>query len=219
MKPKTIIFILCLIVLNSCIVKSLQPFYTKDALAFDNRLIGKWVDQKKGEWRVNSFEEVFYAGIDKDKPLSEEDQKAYDNYKEGYLIYYTKKEKEVAFLAMPFKIDDQYFVDFIPFDYDTNNINTLAADHLLKTHSVSKMDINSDNEIQFSWLSEDRIKDLFKDHKIKLKHENIGWDETLLLTASSEELYAFLKKYMKADISDKWKASDRLTLTRQDAKP
>ena len=219
MKFKTIILSLCLLVLSSCIVKSLQPFYTKDKLAFNEKLMGKWTDQKKGNWRVNSFLEMFNAERDMDEPLSEQDQKIYDNYKDGYIIYYSKNNKEAAFIAMPFKIEEQYFIDFIPFDYDTNEINSLAAEHLLKTHSVAKLDINSDDEFMLSWLDEDRIKHLFEDDKIRLKHENIGWEETLLLTASSSELYDFLKKYMKADIDDKWKVSDRLTLSKQDAKP
>ena len=47
----------------------------------------------------------------------------------------------------------------------------------------------------------------------------MGIEETLLLTASSEQLYKFLKKYLSLKLEDKWKASDILTLSKADEKP
>ena len=120
---------------------------------------------------------------------------------------------------MPFKIENQYFLDFIPINIEDEEINSLAAEHLLKTHSVAKLDFTTDKNVMFSWLSEERIKDIFEENKIRLKHESIGPEQTLLLTATSEELYRFLKKYLNADIENKWTESDQIALTRANAKP
>ena len=226
MKTKGIILVLAVLLFSSCIVKSLQPFYTKDSLSFNEKLLGNWVDNKKGQWTVESIKEK----IDQDRKegtiISDEDSRAFEAYKEGYYVNYIKNDNEAGFIAMPFKIGKQYFIDFIPIEIDDNEINSLAAAHLLKTHSVSKLDMKSDDELSFSWLSEERITDLFSQSKLRIKHENIGPEETLLLTATSKELYAFLEKYMKADLYDKyetedrkWKSSDKLTLTKVNATP
>ena len=219
MKTKGLILILTILLFSSCIVKSLQPFYTKDSLSFNEKLLGSWTDNEKGQWIVESIKAKFEQDKKEGVELSEEDFRAFEAYKDGYYLNYIKNEKEAGFVAMPFKINEQYFLDFIPIEIEDDEINSLAAEHLLKTHSVTKLDINSDQSISFSWLSEERMKDIFDAQKIRLKHEKIGFEEDLLLTASSEELYLFLKKYMQSDIEDKWKKSDMLTLKKVDAKP
>lgn len=223
---KLIILVVLALFLNSCLVKSLHPFYTKDKLVFNEKLIGQWVDNKKGEWKiesfVNAFEEDRKHNQKKDQKISKEDKEMLNRYEKGYLITYLKKEKEAQFIAMPFKIDTQYFIDFIPIAFEDDEINSLAASHLLKTHSVAKLDINQDlnEKAILSWLSEERITDLLNENKIRISHLKAeDMFETLLLTASSKELYVFLKKYMNTDIEDKWKDSDRLTLIKSDAKP
>ena len=214
---KKLILIAVAIFLNSCIVKSLQPFYTKDSLSFNDKLIGQWTDDKNGQWTIESIKSKFEEDRKEGIEFSKEDQEFYKNYKNGCYINYLKQDKEAGFIAMPFKIENQYFLDFIPLEIEDEEINSLAAQHLLKTHSVTKLTINTDKELSFAWLSEERIKTLFGADKIRLKHEKIGPEETLLLTATSEELYTFLKKFMKSDIEDKWKKSDMITLNKSDA--
>ena len=219
MKTRGIILILGVLLFSSCIVKSLQPFYVKDSINFNEKLVGSWTDNKKGQWTVESIKSKFEQDHKDGVNPSEEDKLAFETYKDGYYVQFIKNEKEAGFIAMPFKINNQYFLDFIPIEIEDEEINSLAAQHLLKTHSVAKLDVNSDDAVILSWLSEERIKTILNDHKMRLKHESIGPEQTLLLTASSEELFAFLKKYLKADIEDKWKKSDQLSLTRANAKP
>ena len=226
MKTRGTLLMLAVLIFSSCIVKSLQPFYTKDSLSFNEKLLGNWIDNKNGEWTIESIRDKFEEDRDKTEIRSKEDLIAFENYKEGYYITYIRKEKGAGFIAMPFKIKDHYFIDFIPFEIEDDEINSLAAEHLLKTHSVSKLDITSDKELALSWLSEKRIKRLFEEQKIRLKHEKIGIQEDLLLTATSDELYNFLTKYTEANLfnktedkNNKWAPNDKLTLTKVDAKP
>jgi len=219
MKTRAIILTLTVLLFSSCIVKSLQPFYIKESLKFNEKLLGTWIDNKSGEWTVESVKNKFEADKKEGIELSKEDIKAFEAYKQGYYIKYIKNKKEAGFIAMPFIVNEQFFLDFIPIEIEDDEINSLAAAHLLKTHSVAKLDNNSDDNIVFSWLSEERISDLFDTHKIRLKHETVGFDDDLLLTASSQELYAFLKKYMKSGIEDKWRKEDQLELTKKDANP
>jgi len=214
MKSKALILLASVLLLNSCIVKSLQPFYTKGDISYIESLIGEWTDQKKGAWTVTSVKAEFAKNQKENIAFSEESKKTYKAYKDGYIIKYIKNEKEAMFLAMPFKIQESYFLDFIPFDFDTEGINNLAASHLVKAHSVAKLEYDNTNTISFLWLTEEHIKNLFKENTLRLKHELIGIEEELLLTASSQELSAFLKKYNTSSIKDKWKSSDTMTLTK-----
>ena len=140
-------------------------------------------------------------------------------YEAGYFVSYTKKNEEALFVAMPFRIENQSFVDFVPYHYDAKGTNDLVSQHLLKTHSVAKFNILSNEKIEVIWLDEDRLEHLFNKNQINIKHEKVGFDESLLLTASSNELYQFLKKYNASDIKDKWKSDEKYILSPANAKP
>ena len=79
------------------------------------------------------------------------------------------------------------------------------------------MDIETDNEVSIKWLDQDKIEALLKENKIKIKHEKVGFGETILLTASSEELVKFIEKYMSSEDEDKWKTDVEVNLKRTDA--
>lgn len=212
MKIKNLLLILSVLLLNSCIVKSLQPFYTSESLEYQKNFIGEWKDNSKGVWNIVSVKEVFEKDNPDKSKVSKEDFDTYNKYKSGYFVEYVKNGDEAVFVAMPFKIDEHVFVDFIPFHYEDENINSLAAQHLLKTHSVAKLETLDNKNIELSWLDEDKLKKLYKNNQIQLKHENIGLDESFVLTASSEELYQFLKKYLNSNIEDKWNTRDTVKL-------
>lgn len=218
MKTRSLILICCLVLLSSCIVKSIQPFYTPDSTEFQEDLVGEWIDNKNAKWTVVSFKKMFLDEHKDWSKVSEEDKIAYEKYKDGYFITRNKNNNESVFMAMPFKVEEQLFMDFIPFDYEDIS-NDLVSQHLLRTHSVAKIDRTENNKLNITWLDEGRLTDLFDKNQLKLKHETVGIDESFVLTATSEELYKFLQKYMKADIENKWKSSEEFTLTKTNAQP
>ena len=218
MKTRSLILLCCLAFFSSCIVKSIQPFYITGSTEYQEYLVGDWIDNKNASWTVASFMQMFLEDNKDWSKVSEEDKAAYEKYKDGYLITYTKKDSESVFMAMPFKVEEQLFMDFIPFDYEDIG-NDLVSQHLLRTHSVAKIDKLENNKLNITWLDEGRLTDLFKKDQLKLKYEIVGIDETFVLTATSEELYAFLKKYLKADIENKWDSSEKFTLTKANAQP
>jgi len=220
MKIKSFVLICCLAFFSSCIVKSIQPFYIAESTEYQEQLVGEWVDKKKANWSVVSLKNTFIKENKDWKKATPEDKAALEKYKDGYLITYTKKDDNSAyiFMAMPFKVDDQLFMDFIPFNYEETG-NDLVSQHLLKTHSVAKIDETEDDKLKITWLDERRLKNLFEKNQLKLKYEKVGLDESFILTATSEELYKFLKKYMKANIENKWESSEKFTLTRANVKP
>jgi len=220
MKTKNLIVLWSLLLLNSCIVKSLHPFYTKETLSFDASFIGKWKDNKNGTWTVFSFKEAFLKDAKKKKSeLSKEELKMYTKYQKGYIVKYETENTETSFIVMPFKINKQLFLDFIPIENHNERINSLQAHHIVYTHSLVKYDVLPNGKISIKWLDENKMNTLFREKRIKLKHEVIGLnDNVFLLTATSEELQKFIKKYMNSNDEKKWETSTKFTLTRVNEK-
>ncbi|MGF1555424.1 hypothetical protein [Paucihalobacter sp.] len=205
--------VILLLSLQACIVKSIQPFYVSEAVSFEKSLLGKFTDNKQGKWEIMSFKEAFEKDSSNPSKYSKDDLEALEKYKQAYVVNKVKKEKEAAFLVVPFKVYNETFLDFTPIAFDDSESNSLAMQHLLKTHSVAKMNKLENNAIQLQWLDEKPISELFNKSQLKLKHETVGVDETLVLTATSNELYQFLQKFVKSDIEDKWKDSETYNLT------
>lgn len=217
MKTRILYGLLALILLNSCIVKSIQPFYTKNHLKFNKALVGKWKDQKNNSWKIASFKEEWQAENKDQTKLMKEDLEAFENYKEGYVISYERSKKEALFIGMPFTVNKHLFLDMTPLEYESEELNSLVAQHLLKTHSTAYVQFNDNKTITLKWLSEKVVKRLFNEEKLRLKHEEAGIDDDLILTATSEELHAFLKTFMATELDNKWDSDDVYTLTSLDA--
>jgi len=217
-KPSLIILSLGFLLLNSCIVKSLFPFYTDSSIYFEKKFIGTWEDTENSKWEILLFQDVILKENKKNKPseLDSDQFRIYNKYKNGYVVYFGKDSVKSSFLAMPFKIKGQLFLDFTPIeDSEMEGLkNELYKMHLIGTHTLAKFDIISDNEIDIKWFSTEKLGELFEQDKIKIEHENVGFGETVLLTASSEELEKFIKKYMASKDEDKWKTDVEFNLKR-----
>lgn len=213
-------FIVLALLLNSCVVKSLRAFYTKDILYFESKLTGHWMDSENANWTISPFAEFLLKENQKSNPteLDADDLKLYNEYKEGYVANFKKDSTETTYLAMPFKINNQLFLDFIPIeDREFNESdNNLYKMHLISIHTLAKVDIESDSSVSIKWLAQSKLEALLKENKIKIKYETVGVDETILLTASSEELVKFIEKYMASEDEDKWKTDVELNLKRID---
>ncbi|MGM5470217.1 hypothetical protein ACS386_08065 [Flavobacteriaceae bacterium LMO-SS05] len=213
------IFIILALILSSCVVKSLHAFYTQNLLYFEQMFIGNWQDSEQANWTVLPFKEVILKENQKENPseLSKDELNLYNKYQKGYVVYFEKDSTKTTFLAMPFKINDQLFLDFTPIEdreIERSN-NNFYRMHLINTHSLAKLDFDSKNSASVKWLDQDKLEALLKEDKIKIKHEKVGFDETILLTASSEELIKFIEKYMSSQDEDKWKTDVEFDLIRR----
>jgi hypothetical protein len=180
--------------------------------------VGNWLDTDKAHWSVQPFKEVILKENQKVNvsELSLDDLEYYNKYKDGYVVTLEKDSTETTFLAMPFKIKNQMFLDFTPIeDKEIDRLdNNLYKMHLVNTHSLAKLDMDTNDKVNIKWLAQDKIKELLDENKIKIKHEKTGFDETILLTASSEELVKFIEKYMDSKDENKWKTDVEFTLNR-----
>lgn len=232
MKPKALLFLITVLLMNSCIVKSLFPFYTKDSIWFEPRLIGSWQDDKVGIGRdmvtrleVYPFREK-YLELQGDKPdeltktkkgnmleLSGEytDFGAFGAFEKGYFVIMTEDNKEAVFAAVPFKIKEETFLDFVLLDVDMSSINSMAANHMVGMHTLIKVEFNADkSRVNLKWFAEEKLDKLIDENRIRIKYANVGTmtdTPRYLLTAPPEELQKFIAKYMDSKDEDKW-ASD-----------
>ncbi len=222
MKTRGIIIIICLFLFSSCIVKSLNPFFTKESIEFQKALLGKWEGKNKSTWDVIRIKDI-YEQEKKDSTFnpSKEMLDFYKNYKDAYYISFLKEgDKDVEdgeiFVAVPFRVKEEILIDFIPYSLAGFGSSDLFENHLLKTHSLAKLEVLDTEKIKLTWLDNSKISDLYEQNKIRLKREIVGInseDSDYVLSASSEELYKFLEKYISSDIEDKWASDTKYTLT------
>ncbi len=221
MKIRNVILIVSCLFLSSCLVKSLHPFYTQDSVQYTNDFIGNWKDDNKGTWSVISLKDKIIEEEGKTlEEMPKSDQWFYMKHKSSYYVEYTKKGQQAFFLVVPFKINNQFFLDFTPLVMDSDSFYSLERNHLVATHSLVKFDVLEDKSISMKWLDEEKLSKLFKENKIKIKYEKVGVEEDgILLTATSEELQKFIKKYMASNDGKKWETNTDFILTKTDAKP
>ncbi|RED49987.1 hypothetical protein [Seonamhaeicola aphaedonensis] len=245
---------------NSCsnIVISYNPFYTKDVVYFEPRLIGNWMEPElvnddedyeipRGSWEVQKFKDFLFnyhvnpyvplehnkdnfkniEGLDDVLFRYKKDLEEHEHYKNAYAIIHRKGETSTIFIGTPFNIENQLFIDLMPIyqrDCSNNNYSEDKPDsnlffkaHIVATHSLIRLKIKSNNMVYLNFIDERQLSDLIDAHKIKISHQKatnaydyvnattsfgMGYEDYLLLTARSEELVKFIKKYAKDD--DKW---------------
>ncbi len=216
MKLKHILVVLVFTLCSSCIVKSLNPFYIEKAIVSLDDFKGEWIDQNKGKWLIKNFNYTKET-LDSSKIEKKKDPRIWIN---TYKVEYSIDDREFSLLAMPFKVNNKIFIDFTPFEYEIIDLNDIKGFHQIDTHTIAKIDFNEDDSINLKWLSEKRILELFAEEKLKIKHEKVGaLNNNVVLTAKSEELYNFMKKYLASNDPEIWENDVEYTLKGINAQP
>ena len=216
MNKKHLIILACLILLNSCIVKSLQPFYTNETVVKNDKISGTWNDQNGGLWKIISFEDEFEKNLESNEKLSDEDKEIKEKFKDSYFVNYTdKKKRDADFFIFLFELDKNLYADFIPFFTNSNDLNELEENHLTPTHSVAKVNFSKENKITFSWFREDKLSKLIQNKRVRIKYLKNEVSGDVLLLDTSENLQEFIKRYEASNIEDKWTQKEAYKLTKK----
>ncbi len=173
---KRIAFVIGIIFMIGGCIPSLHPLYTKDDCVFDSNLLGEWEDKNSSNtWNFTKLDDDSYnLALVEDSVLS------------NFYIHLVK-------------LGDDLFIDFFPNGDDVEcEVNDFFLIHEIYVHSFGKIKINK-NEVEISLFDYDWIETLFEQNKIRIPHEVLKYpydnDDRILLTASTEELQAFVKKY------------------------
>lgn len=155
------------LLLTACI-PSLHPLYTKDTLTFREGLLGSWIDQDDAVW---SFER---------------------GENQSYLLTIDPGDEQEAYRVHLVRLDDQLFIDFFPADHSEEQPYSLTW--LVPTHSFGKIEFIGQQGLQLKFFDNEWLETLFEQRKIRIKHERLD-DDTIVLSASPEELQQFVIKY------------------------
>jgi hypothetical protein len=210
MKTKKVLFYVLAGILAGCVpVMSLHPLYTERDVAFEEKLLGVWVDDPNGPEEIWEF-------------------KRPDESKAEYELVFSDKEgKKGIFAAHLVKLNEELFLDAFPKGFpcevdDPNKTDWLYnAFFMVPAHTFMTVDCIEPLQAASKCLPEDEpidedlLKSLSTDYDSVLKLRLMGAEEFeklleqdpnavkhekmenngLILTASTSELQEFVLKY------------------------
>lgn len=175
---------------QSCLIKALHPFYKPENLFYNPSVTGQWVsDGGEDNWDISRIDSI-PAGIMEAK-------------RKGvpfYLVRLIEDKKDTSFFKVHlFKLNNKMYADFFPLA-DSLPIEGFVGNHLVLSHSVARIKQLDSEKIIFSWLSEEWLSKIFKDRRIRIKHEVVYRQDStmapaIVITARTEDLQKFLIKY------------------------
>jgi hypothetical protein len=168
MKTKKLLFYLLAGILGGCIpVMSLHPLFTEKDLAFDEKLLGTWVDANETMWQFS----------DANKP-----EKAYK------LIFTDKEGKKGSFVAHLVKLENRLFLDVYPSEppWDEKDPNKVEWLHntffFIPVHTFIKVN-GIEPQLKLQITDDDEFKKLLKQDPNAVEHTST--EDELVLTAST----------------------------------
>jgi hypothetical protein len=192
MKTRKLLFYLLAAILGGCIpVISLHPLFTEEALVFEEKLLGTWVDDPNCPETTWEFKHaVDSSEEDWDLP-SEIREKAY------ILIFTNDKGKKGSFFAGLSTSFKRFFLNVFPNQFpcaqqDPNQDWELNSFFFIGGHSFVIID-SIEPELKMRWITNDAMKELLEENPNAVKHELV--EDRVILTASTRELQAFVLKY------------------------
>ncbi len=197
MIAKKLLFYLLAALLGGCIpVMSLHPLFTEKNLVFEEKLLGIWVDDSdETTWEFSCPNET---------------EKAYE------LIFSDDKGRKGSFVTYLVKLEDKLFLDVYPSKLPSKEQDwektewPYNAFFFVPAHTFIIID-SIEPQLRMRWNTNNAMKELLKEDPNAVKYELV--DDQSILTASTEELQAFVLKY--ADDSKVFPA--KVVLSRKEA--
>ena len=182
---KLIVLILALTAMSSCLVSSLHPFYKKKDKKFDTTMVGNWIDGDSSIWTIQP--NMRFSGFMQPE--------VHDS---SYTItYYEEEENTKSILTTTlFQLNGVDYVDFTPDPNEDHCSSDMTAFHHVPVHTLARVQYCKDSILLY-WYGDEWLNELFEQNRIRIKHETvegIAYDRQLL-TASTDELQKFIKKY------------------------
>jgi len=177
-KTKKLLFYLLAALLGGCIpVMSLHPLFTEETLVFEEKLLGTWVDDSNNIWEFKD---------------PNEQEKIYK------LIFVDNEGQKGSFDARLTKLENKLFLDVYPSEppWDEEDPNKVEWPYntffFMPVHTFIKIN-DIEPELKLQLTDDDELKKLLKENPNSIEHTSI--EDKFVLTASTEELQAFVVKY------------------------
>lgn len=176
--------ILGMLFISSCLVSSLHPFFNKEDKIFDTSMVGYWMDGDSSIWTIlpNMVSQGFMEPEVNDS---------------SYVITYYEDDQNYAVLTGTlFRLNDVDYVDFTPDLNEDHCTSDMTAYHHVPVHTLARVQYSKDSILLY-WFGDEWLNELLEQNRIRIKHETVpGFDyDRNVLTASTDELQKFIKKY------------------------
>ena len=183
-RSKVIILVLAMTAMSSCLVSSLHPFYKQKDKKFDSTMVGAWMDGDSCIWTIlpNMVSDGFL------------EPEVHDS---SYTVTYYEDENTKSILTTTlFQLNGVDYVDFTPDPNEDHCSSDMTSFHHIPVHTLARVQYCKDSILLY-WYGDEWLNELIEQNRIRIKHESIEglvYDRQVL-TASTDELQKFIKKY------------------------
>jgi hypothetical protein len=195
MKTKTLLFYLLAALLGGCVpIFSLHPLYTEKEVVFKQDLVGAWADPNEpgGTWkftRNTESENAYILTLDADEGIKGLFDAHLVNLKgELYLdLFPSEKGFEELMESLEEAAKDP-----------NNNVWAFNLFATVPVHTFVKVDL-SESTLSLRLTDDELMKKILEKDPKAIKHVLLDSDR-YILTATTQELQAFVNKYGDADL-------------------
>jgi len=112
------------------------------------------------------------------------------------ITYYEDEAKYSILTGTLFQINGVKYVDFTPAPDEDHFTSDMTSYHHVPVHTLARVQYCKDS-ILIYWYGDEWLNDLFEQNRIRIKHETVSLADydRQLLTADTEELQKFIRKY------------------------
>ncbi len=182
-RSKIALLILVLASMSGCLVSSLHPFFKNEDKFFEESMVGTWIDGDSCIWTIdpNIVSTGFYQG---------------ESHDSSYVITFHEDNTKSILQGTLFQLNEVNYVDFLPDPNEDHHKGDMTAWHHVPVHTLARVQYNQDS-IMLYWYGDEWLNELLEENRIRIKHESVesaDYDRQLL-TADTDDLQKFLKKY------------------------
>ena len=178
---KLLLPLLTLAALLTACVPSLQPLYTPETTVFREELIGIW----------------------KEKPQEDEESWTFTKGENNtYELNIREKDESSRLEVRLVKLGEHLFLDLFPNGdaLENTKLGDFYRASLVPAHLIIKVKLGAKLEMQL--MQPEKLEEMLKGSPGALAHTFVGKENRLVITASTAELQAFMKK--QADSKELW---------------
>ncbi len=174
---------LTLLFLSGCLVSSLHPFYKEKDKYFDPVMLGTWVDGDSCIWTIEQY--MVPEGIMNPEIADS-----------SYRVTYYEDDEIAVLQGTLFQLNGVSYVDFTPEKGESHFTSDMTGFHHIPVHTLARVQFDMDSLLIY-WYGDEWLNELFEQNRIRIKHETIDAPDydRHVLTASTDELQKFIKKY------------------------
>jgi hypothetical protein len=201
---KYLVFIIITVIFTSCLT-SLHPITNAKNILREDRVLGNWICNDEDtisirKFKVNNFSSSLLGTSGRQtQGVQEPGYNDSTLYANGYNVQFSKNGVRYTMFGAITRIGGELYIDLVPIHTeDLKNKEGTGYDYssdYLQVFSMAKLEVKSNNLVNLHFLNGDFIKEQIKNGNVRIGHEYDNLFETLLITASTEQLHQFLEKY------------------------